>query len=128
MRHVITILGEFVPNPESTNFLWKGPKCKYCWEPRDRNRSTLPLQHKSSHRGCVNQWAWQHANKTLFTKTGVGGQGLTPVLKTLTTYKLKSERERESQSRERPSMKTKDNSREKEQRKRRERMEEARFR
>ena len=95
MRHVITILEEFVLNPKSANFLWKGPKCKYCWEPRDRNRSTLPLQHESSDRGRLSQRAWRLANKTLFTKTGVGGQGLTPVLKTLTTYKLTSERERE---------------------------------
>ena len=122
MRHVITILEEFVLNPESANFLWKRPKCKYCWEPRDHNRSTLPLEHESSDRGCVNQRAWRRANKTLFTKTGVGGQGSTPVLKTLTTYKLTSERKRESQSREWPSMKAKIISPEKEQRKRRERM------
>ena len=128
MRHVITILEEFVLNPKSANFLWKGPKCKYCWEPRDRNRSTLPLQHESSDRGRLSQRAWRLANKTLFTKTGVGGQGLTPVLKTLTTYKLTSERERESQSREWPSMQTKIISPEKEQRKRRERMGGARYR
>lgn len=53
---------------------------------------------------------------------------MTPVLKTLTTYKLTSERERESPSREWPSMETKIISPEKEQRKRRERMGGARYR
>ena len=53
---------------------------------------------------------------------------MTPVLKTLTTYKLTSECERESQSREWPSMQTKIISPEKEQRKRRERMGGARYR
>lgn len=40
------------------------------WEPYDLcfSYSTLSLQHKSSHRYCVNKWAWQCSNKILFKK------------------------------------------------------------
>lgn len=60
-------------NQGSANILHKGSgnskyfrlcrPYKFCYR-----YSALPLQHKSSHRQHVNEWVWQHCNKTLFTK------------------------------------------------------------
>ena len=80
IRQVITMLQEVFSSRSQQTLSEKGLKCKYCWEPRDRNYSTLPLRHKSSHRWCMKEGAWLRASKTLFTKTGVGGQDLAPVL------------------------------------------------
>lgn len=51
-----------------THFSNKGLLFSLCG-PQSHNCSTLPLQHKHSHKLYVKVQAWLHSNKALFTKT-----------------------------------------------------------
>lgn len=56
-------------------YLWR-PDCKYFRFYRFYglccSYSTPPLECKNSLGWCINEWAWLHSNKTLFTKVACG--------------------------------------------------------